>query len=309
MIPRWRIATALLGGEPEVVIEHSGGVSRLDALLGAEAPADVRTFIAEHHRWGSALAGALASPPAARLDPAELVWAPPLMPNKLICIGANYGAHNAEMLGEISSPFPYAFLKPPTTALIGHATPAPLPAHAEKIDYEVELAVVIGERVHHVARTDALDAVFGYAVLNDLSARDWVPAPTFLGLDWVMLKGFDASAPMGPWITPAAFAGDPDDLAINLSVNGELRQDSRTSDMVFDVAGLIVHLSSVMTLEPGDVIATGTPAGVGFGRTPPTYLEAGDVVRAEIEGLGVLETPIAAALREPEHATKGGIGT
>jgi 2-keto-4-pentenoate hydratase/2-oxohepta-3-ene-1,7-dioic acid hydratase in catechol pathway/phytoene dehydrogenase-like protein len=309
MTPRWRIATALLEGRPEVVVEHPGGGQPAQLPARGRGARDVRAFIAGRDGWEAALVQALASPAGGTLDPAELVWAPPLMPNKLICIGANYGAHNDEMLGEISSPFPYAFLKPPTTALIGHATPAPLPAHAEKIDYEVELAVVVGRLSRHVTRAEALDAVFGYAVLNDLSARDWVPAPTFLGLDWVMLKGFDASAPMGPWITPAQFAGDPDDLAIKLSVNGELRQDSRTSDMVFDVAGLIVHLSSVMTLEPGDVIATGTPAGVGFGRTPPSYLEVGDVVRAEIEGLGVLETPIAAALRTPEHATKGGIGT
>jgi hypothetical protein len=113
-----------------------------------------------------------------------------------------------------------------------------------------------------------------------------------LGLDWVMSKGFDASAPMGPLITPAAFAGDPDDLAIRLWVNDALRQDARTAGMVFDVATVISHLSTVMTLEPGDVIATGTPAGVGMGRTPPSYLRAGDIVRAEVEGLGTLTTPI-----------------
>lgn len=295
-MPRWRIGTALLEGRPEVVIEHGGGATPLRSLSGPESPADVRTFIGEQDRWEPVLEQALGSEPAAQLEPTGLIWAPPILPNKLICIGANYGAHNEEMLGEVANDFPYAFLKPPTTALIGHGAPAPLPAHAEKIDYEVELAVVIGRTTRRITRDDALDVVFGYAVLNDLSARDWVPATTFLGMDWVMLKGFDASAPMGPWITPAAFAGDPDDLAIRLSVNGEVRQDSRTSDMVFDVAHLIEHLSSVMTLEPGDVIATGTPAGVGYGRNPPNYLEGGDVVRAEIEGLGVLETPIVPTL-------------
>jgi 2-keto-4-pentenoate hydratase/2-oxohepta-3-ene-1,7-dioic acid hydratase in catechol pathway len=305
----WRIGTGLIDGLPAVVVEHPAGVARLTTLLPDEPAADLRTLIVRRKRWEPALAAVLEGDAAADVETGSLVWAPPLMPNKLICIGANYGAHNDEMLGEVASAFPYAFLKPPTTTLIGHGVPAPLPRHAEKIDYEVELAVVIGQSTRDIGREHALEAVFGYAVLNDLSARDWVPAPTFLGLDWVMLKGFDASAPMGPWITPAQFTGDPDDLAITLSVNGDVRQDSRTSDMVFEVARLIEHLSTVMTLEPGDVIATGTPAGVGFGRTPPAYLEAGDVVRAEIEGLGVLETPIAAARRTASHVKEGEIRT
>lgn len=295
----WRVGTAELEGEPRIVVEHDGGASDLRALVGDDVPRDLRSLIAEGVRWEEAIARALEPAPAPLLELSALAWHAPLLPRKLICIGANYGAHNAEMLGAIDSDFPYAFLKPPTTTLIGSGVPAPMPGYAQQLDYEVELAVVIGRTAHHVTRDEALGAVFGYAVLNDLSVRDWVPAKTFLGLDWVMLKGFDSSAPMGPWITPATFAGDPDDLAIRLWVNGELRQDSRTSDMVFDTARLIEHLSSVMTLEPGDVIATGTPAGVGFGRTPPVYLKPGDVVRAEIERLGVLETTIAAPAGVP----------
>ena len=293
--PAWRIGTAELDGIPRAVVAHDRGLTRLDTLLGPGAPADVATFVAEQDHRVPALERALAADPAADVSP-EPLWCAPLRPAKLICIGANYAEHNAEMLGEVDAAFPYAFLKPPTTALLGSGRGAPLPTHAKEIDYEVELCVVMGRTARGVTREQALDHVFGYAVLNDLSARDWVRTPTVLGLDWVMLKGFDASAPMGPLITPARLAGNPDDLAIRLWVNDELRQNSRTSQMVFDVAALISHLSGVMTLEPGDLIATGTPSGVGMGATPPTYLQAGDVVRAEVENLGTLLTPISPSL-------------
>jgi len=296
-VPTWRVGTAEVDGAQWPVIAHDGGITRLATLLGEDAPAEVRTFIAEQDRWLPPLEKALADRPRADM-PTEPVWAAPLIPAKLICIGANYAEHNAEMLGVVDTAFPYAFLKPPTTTLIGAGRPAPLPTHAKEIDYEVELCVVIGRVARAVSRERALEHVFGYAVLNDLSARDWVRTPSVLGLDWVMSKGFDASAPMGPLITPARFVGDPDDLAIRLWVNDQLRQDSRTSQMVFDVAAQIAHLSSVMTLEPGDLIATGTPSGVGMGADPPTWLAAGDVVRAEVEGLGTLRTPIVHPSRE-----------
>ena len=282
----WRIGTARIEGAPRVIVAHEGGLHLLDTLLGPGAPPDVRSFIARQEECVPALEAALAGspPPDLRQEP---VWEPPLMPAKLICIGANYADHNAEMLGEVISAYPSAFLTPPTTTLLGAGRPAPLPTHARDIDYEVELCVVIGRRARSVPRSEALAHVFGYAVLNDLSARDWVRTPSLLGLDWIMLKGFDASAPMGPLITPARFAGNPDDLAIRLWVNDELRQDSRTSEMVFDTAALIAHLSTVMTLEPGDLIATGTPSGVG-------PILPGDVVEATIEGIGSLRNPVVA---------------
>lgn len=289
--PRWRIGTAEIDGGPVPVVAHAGGLTRLDSLLSAPVPADVRAFVADADRLAPALEAALAGHPAPDV-PADPVWAAPILPAKLICIGANYAEHNAEMLGTVDAAVPYAFLKPPTTTLIGSGRPAPLPPHAKEFDYEVELCVIIGRTARGVSRERALDHVFGYAVLNDLSARDWVREPSVLGIDWVTSKGFDASAPMGPLITPARFAGDPDDLAIRLWVNGELRQDSRTSEMVFDVATQIAHLSGVMTLEPGDLIATGTPSGVAMGADPPVWLAPGDVVRAEVEGLGTLTTPI-----------------
>ena len=134
--------------------------------------------------------------------------------------------------------------------------------------------------------------IAGYSLLNDVSARDWIAEAPSLGIDWVMQKAFDGFAPMGPLITPATFVPDPQKLSIILSVNGQVKQNSTTANMIFSVREIIEHLSSIMTLEPGDVIATGTPAGVGHGRKPPEYLKPGDRMVVEIEGLGQLVTPV-----------------
>jgi len=218
----------------------------------------------------------------------ELRFAAPLVPAKLVCVGANYEAHNREMLGELEQPFPYTFLKPPTTTVVPTGSAVAYPRYATKLDYEAELAVVVG----------ADGEPFGYTLCNDLSVRDWVPAPNVLGIDWVAAKGFDGAAPLGPWVTPAEFVADPQDLAIRLWVNDELRQDARTNDMTFAIAEVLAHLRRVMTLEPGDVVATGTPPGVGMGSRPPRFLAPGDVIRMEIEGLGTLETSIATQQEE-----------
>jgi 2,4-didehydro-3-deoxy-L-rhamnonate hydrolase len=236
---------------------------------------------------------ALAQHAQGRLQEAEITWLPPLLyPNKLICLGANYQDHNKEMGNTTRSKYPYCFLKPPTTTLVGCGALVQLPALARMIDWEVELAVVIGKRVRHVRGVEAMASIAGYSVLNDISARDWVPAEerSFMGFDWVMLKGFDGFAPMGPFITPAEFVPDPQKLALNLSVNGQGKQNAHTANMVFSVLEIVEHLAMIMTLEPGDVIATGTPSGVGFGRQPPEFLHSGDRMIAEVEGLGRLET-------------------
>jgi 2-keto-4-pentenoate hydratase/2-oxohepta-3-ene-1,7-dioic acid hydratase in catechol pathway len=225
----------------------------------------------------------------------EIRWLPPVKyPDKLICLGANYSDHNAEMGNMTRSKFPYSFLKPPKTTLIGSGEPFTLPDYARMIDWEVELAVVIGKRAHGVKGEEAMACIAGYSVLNDISVRDWVAAEelSFMGLDWVMLKGFDKSAPMGPFITPAEFVGDPQHLTLKLSVNGQGKQHANTANMVFSVREIVEHLAMVMTLEPGDVIATGTPSGVGYGRKPQEFLRSGDVMVAEIEGLGRLETRV-----------------
>lgn len=228
-----------------------------------------------------------------QLHEAEIRWLPPLMyPNKLICLGANYKEHNEEMGNTTRSKYPYTFLKPPTTTLVGSGETVLLPELAKMIDWEVELAVVIGQKVHQVRGEAAMASIAGYSILNDISSRDFVTEEdrSFFGFDWVMLKGFDGSAPMGPLITPAEFVPDPQNLALRLTVNGQIKQNSNTASMVFTVQEIIEHLARIMTLEPGDVIATGTPSGVGFGRKPQEFLRSGDRMLAEIEGLGRLET-------------------
>jgi len=223
----------------------------------------------------------------------EIHWLPPLMyPNKLICLGANYRDHNAEMDNTQAPKFPYCFLKPPTTTLVGSGETVFLPEYAKMIDWEVELAVVIGQKVRNVRGEAAMASIAGYSILNDISARDWVSQEerSNLGLDWVMLKAFDGAAPMGPFITPAEFVQTPQAFSLTLTVNGQVKQHSNTASMIFSIQEIIEHLTTIMTLEPGDVIATGTPSGVGYGRKPPEFLRSGDRMVAEIEGLGRLET-------------------
>jgi 2,4-diketo-3-deoxy-L-fuconate hydrolase len=289
----YQIGTALLGGAPGILVRDRAGVTALATLAG-ESPGSVVELIEGWADWRQTIESSLAASTTRELDESSLEWLPPVMPRKLICIGANYGDHNREMLGAIVASVPHSFFKPPTTALVGSGRTITLPEHAEKIDYEAELAVVIGRRAFGVSAEDALEYVYGYSVLNDISARDWLAAENPLGPNWTMAKGFNESAPMGPWITPASFVPDPQALDISLAVNGKVKQDSNTGEMIFTVAQVIEHLASVMALEPGDVIATGTPSGVGAGRKPPEFLKAGDEVRVEIEGLGVLETRIAA---------------
>ena len=228
-----------------------------------------------------------------QLKAEEIHWLPPLMyPNKLICLGANYSDHNAEMDNTKPPKFPYCFLKPPTTTLVGSGETVILPEYAKMIDWEVELAVVIGQKVRHVRGEAAMASIAGYSILNDISARDWVPKEerSYFGLDWVMSKDFDGAAPMGPFITPAEFVQNPQALTLTLTVNGQVKQHSNTASMVFSIQEIIEHLTTIMTLEPGDVIATGTPSGVGYGRKPPEFLRPGDRMVAEIEGMGRLET-------------------
>ncbi len=296
---RYQIGTALLDGAPAVVVRDRTGATALATLAG-ESPASVVELIEGWRLWEERIESQLAASTTRELDPSALEWLPPVMPRKLICIGVNYGAHNREMLVAMTAPVPYSFLKPPTTALVGSGRTILLPEHAQKIDYEAELAVVIGRRAYCIAGDEALDFVFGYSVLNDISARDWIAASSPLGIDWTMAKGFNESAPMGPWITPAKFVSDPQTLDISLTVNGDVKQDSNTAEMIFSVAQVIEHLARVMALEPGDVIATGTPSGVGYGRKPPEFLQPGDEIRVEVEGLGVLETRIGA----PDRASR-----
>ncbi len=218
------------------------------------------------------------------LDDVELL--PPLRPGKVIGIGWNYPDHAAEMGGRtLDAPVVFSKL---VTSLTGPSGPIPHPGWTDELDYEGELAVVIGERARDVPLDRALDHVFGYAVMNDVTARDRQRDEP----QWVRAKGGDGFGPFGPWVTTRDEVPDPQDLRIRTWVNGEARQDASTAGMAFGVAALVHWCAAAVTLEPGDVIATGTPPGVGRARTPPVFLVPGDVVRVEIDGLGALENPV-----------------
>lgn len=202
----------------------------------------------------------------------------PCQPSKIVALGRNYAAHAAEHGAEVPSE-PLFFLEPPS-AVIGPGAPIIYPAHlSQQVEHEAELAVVIGRRARHVRREEALSFVLGYTCGNDVTARDLQERDG----QWSRAKGFDTFCPLGPWIETEL---DITDLAVRCRVNGELRQDGRTRDLVFPLDELIAHVSAVMTLEPGDVLLTGTPAGVG-------PLQPGDRVAVEVEGIGVLENSVA----------------
>ena len=216
--------------------------------------------------------------------------APIPRPPKIVCIGVNYADHAAEA-GRALPARPSIFLKAPST-VIGPGDAIVKPTTTEKLDYEVELAVVIGKTAKAVTRETALEYVAGYTILNDVSARDLQLAAdggVILG------KNFDTSAPTGPAVVLTDELPDPSNLSIRTWINGELRQDGNTHNLIFDVPAIISFLSQQLTLEPGDMIATGTPAGVGLGMKPQVWLQPGDQIRMEIAGVGVLENPVTGA--------------
>jgi 2,4-didehydro-3-deoxy-L-rhamnonate hydrolase len=217
------------------------------------------------------------------------VPAPIDRPQKIVCVGLNYRDHAEEQGIELPSA-PLLFAKWPN-ALIGPGEPIAIPPVTEQVDYEAELGVVIGSRVRGVSEEHALDAVSGYLCLNDVSARDL----QFSDGQWVRGKSLDTFCPVGPALVPAAEVPDPQMLGIRATVNGEVLQDSNTSLMIFSVAQIVSYVSRAITLEPGDLIATGTPAGVGAFRDPEIWLQPGDEVTIEIDGLGALTNPVRSA--------------
>jgi 2-keto-4-pentenoate hydratase/2-oxohepta-3-ene-1,7-dioic acid hydratase in catechol pathway len=225
--------------------------------------------------------------------------APVPRPGKIFGIGMNYADHAAEAGGE--PPKDQIWFSKAVTAVTGPYDPVERPIVSHMLDYEGELVVVVGKRCRHVSAAQALEAIFGYSVGNDVSVRDWQLRTS----QYVLGKSFDTHAPFGPWIVTADSI-DARDLEIATFVNGERRQHSRTRQLIFDCAAQIAHLSKAMTLEPGDVIFTGTPAGVGGARKPPAWLQRGDVVRVEIEGVGAIENPI---VDEPAATRQGKLDT
>jgi 2-keto-4-pentenoate hydratase/2-oxohepta-3-ene-1,7-dioic acid hydratase in catechol pathway len=213
--------------------------------------------------------------------------APPIdRPQKIVCVGLNYRDHAEEQGIELPTA-PLLFAKWPNT-LIGTGEPIVIPPVTEQVDYEAELGVVIGSRVRGASEENALEAVRGYLCLNDVSARDL----QFSDGQWVRGKSLDTFCPVGPELVPAAEVPDPQALRIRATVNGEVLQDSSTSLMIFSVAEIVAYVSRAITLEPGDLIATGTPAGVGAFRDPQIWLRPGDEVTIEIDGLGALTNPV-----------------
>jgi len=219
----------------------------------------------------------------------------PLRPKKnVFCVGRNYLAHAEEGARALGKPLelppvPTFFTKAPTS-ITGPDQPLRLSADVSpSYDWEAELAIVIGRTCKDVSEADALDVVFGYTALNDVSARDLQR----LHVQWFKGKSIDDTCPIGPWIVDAADVGDPQNLHIELRVNGEVKQSASTAAMIFNCRTIIAQLSRGMTLEAGDIIATGTPEGVGFARTPPEFLKDGDVMEVEIEKIGILRSPVA----------------
>jgi 2-keto-4-pentenoate hydratase/2-oxohepta-3-ene-1,7-dioic acid hydratase in catechol pathway len=209
-------------------------------------------------------------------------------PGKIICVGLNYRDHAEEQGIDLPSA-PLLFAKWPN-ALIGPGEPIVIPRVSDQVDYEAELGVVIGQRVRGVSKENALEAVRGYLCLNDVSARDL----QFSDGQWTRGKSADTFCPVGPKLVPVADVPDPQALGIRCVLNGEIMQDSTTANMIFTVAEIVAYASATMTLEPGDLIATGTPAGVGIFRKPPVLLKDGDEVTIEIDDLGALTNPVRA---------------
>lgn len=216
--------------------------------------------------------------------------APIVSPGKVICIGLNYRDHAIESGAEIPTE-PVCFGKFSQT-IVGPDDPIKLPRVSSEVDYEAELVVVIGREGKHISEDDAMSYVAGYMNGHDVSARDWQAGRP--GGQWLLGKTPDTFAPTGPWLVTADEVPDPHKLSIALRLNGETMQDSSTAQLIFNINQLIAHLSQLITLQPGDVIFTGTPPGVGAARKPPVFLKPGDVAEVEIEGLGTLSNPVEA---------------
>jgi 2-keto-4-pentenoate hydratase/2-oxohepta-3-ene-1,7-dioic acid hydratase in catechol pathway len=218
---------------------------------------------------------------------APFEFLPPVRPRTFICVGLNYSDHAKE--SEMTPPqFPLLFAKT-SNAINAHNHPVPLPPDSTQVDYEAELAVVIGRTCSRVKAADALKYVAGYTCANDISARDF----QFADKQWYRGKSADGFGPIGPWLVTQREIGDGSGLRIQLRLNGNVMQDSTTSNLIFDVPTLIEYISRGITLEPGDVISTGTPPGVGFARKPPVFMKPGDKVEVEIERVGILVNQIA----------------
>jgi len=279
-----KLATFRCAGSTRIGLVDGDAVVDL-AATAPELPSDLIGLLAAGPSALQRAQRALGEGPRLPLADVQLE-APIARPPKFLAVGLNYADHVAET-GRETPQHPTIFNKQ-STCVIGPSDPIHLPRASQVVDYEGELGFVIGRRCRHVSRDDAPQVIAGYLVVDDVTVRDWqLRTPT-----WTMGKSFDTHGPIGPWIVTPDELPDPHQLRLRSFVNGELRQDSNTKQLIFDCFALVEYLSTAFTLEPGDVVATGTPSGVGIAMKPPRLLAAGDVVRIEIEGIGQIENRV-----------------
>lgn len=279
-----KLVTFTHGGSTRIGIVENDGV--ID--LSKAAPGLPTTMLGLLEGGTEAMAHASDAVGGAEKIPlADLKLEAPIhRPPKFIGVGLNYANHVAEV--GIKTPKHPTLFNKQSTCIIGPGEPMHVPRTSHLFDYEGELGFVIGRRCRHVSREDAPSVIAGYLVVNDATVRDWqLRTPT-----WSIGKSFDTHGPIGPWLVTADEIPDPHNLRLRTWVNDELRQDSNTNELIFDCFALVEHMSTAFTLEPGDIIATGTPSGVGAAMKPPKFLVAGDRVKIEIEGLGSIENPV-----------------
>jgi 2-keto-4-pentenoate hydratase/2-oxohepta-3-ene-1,7-dioic acid hydratase in catechol pathway len=274
-----KLARIAAAGRPQWAAFHDGQLVSLNHALPADAEmSTVADFVA----------GAIDLSKGARIDAAKVQWLTPVArPGKVICLGLNYAAHAAEG-GNAKPEYPSFFFRG-ATSLIAHEAPLVRPQVSNNLDFEAELAVVIGKRSRHLKHGSALDAVLGYSCLNDGTLRDYQRRTS----QWTIGKNFDGTGPFGPWLVPARELPEgAKGLHIESRLNGQVMQSDNTSNMIVSVEEALVLLTEVLTLEPGDVIAMGTPSGVGYARKPPVWMQPGDRIEIEIEGVGLLANTI-----------------
>jgi ureidoglycolate lyase len=282
-----KLATFDAGGSAELGIVFGDRIAPLNTAAPG-LPSEMIGLIAAWPKVEREVRAIAAAPTSTlRLDSVRLL-APIRRPGKIMAIGLNYADHIAE--SQMETPKDQVWFSKATTSTNGPYDPIQVPRVSPYLDYEAELVAVIGQGGRHISKDAAPGAVFGYCCGNDATERAWQHKTP----QWVLGKSFDSHAPFGPWITTADEVADPHALAIRCLVNGEVRQDSNTQHLVFNVWDQIAHLSDAMTLEPGDLIFTGTPGGVGAAMKPMQFLKPGDRVQVEIEGLGALDNPCAA---------------
>lgn len=280
-----KIASYVVEGQPSFGSVIDGGIVDLKKRLGAEFPS-LRSVLLKS-ALERARAAALQQRPDYRLEEVQFLPVIP-DPEKILCVGLNYHSHRQET-GRAETEFPSLFVRFANTQ-VGQGQPLIKPKAAEEFDYEAELAVVIGKRARYVVKDRALEHVAGYACFHDATLRDWQRHTS----QWTPGKNFLGTGGLGPWLVTTDEIPDPTQLTVVMRLNGKEMQHATTDLMIFSIPTLIHYITSFTELVPGDVIATGTPGGVGFKRTPPVFMKPGDVAEVEITGVGVLRNPVIA---------------